>query len=112
MTAVAHISYVGGGMFLPDHGPGDRHTIIEYVIRLIRSKQKVQVLLENQRWLVHSGALVRCANCDLLTSTGCHEATKDHERYCLNCALGYTSSPERLRVTPRERHLTLTFARA
>ncbi len=111
MTPVAHVSYVGGGIFLPDHGPENRRTIIEYVARLTRSKQKVQILLDNERWLVQSGAHVCCAGCQLATDTSCREAAKEAEIYCLRCAL---SLPARLdtgsRVAPR--HLTLTFSQA
>lgn len=109
MTPVAHVSYLGGGIFLPDHGPGNRHTIIEYVNRLLRSKQKVQILLDNQRWLAQTAGHVCCAACDLATTTACREATKDGETYCLPCALSRPARPEpRARVAPR--HLTLTFA--
>lgn len=109
MTAVAHVSYLGGGIFLPDHGPGERHTIIEYVTRLMQSKQTVQVLLDNQRWLVQTGGHVCCARCDAATRTACREATRENDVYCLQCALSRPTRPEaRSRVAPR--HLTLTFA--
>ena len=110
MAAVAHVSYPGGGVFLPDHGPGDRHTIMEYVERLVNSKQKVQVLLDNQRWLVQSSEQASCAACDLATKTVCREANEDGELYCLRCAL----SPARPEMRPRgtTRHLTLAFAEA
>ena len=107
MTPVAHVSYLGGGIFLPDHGPGNRHTIIEYVTRLIRSKKKVQILLDNERWLVQSGRHVCCAGCQLATDTSCREATNEAEIYCLRCALAL---PARFDTGSRgaPRHLTLT----
>jgi hypothetical protein len=110
MAAVAHVSYLGGGIFLPDHDPGDRRTIIEYVERLVSSKHKVQILLDNQRWLVQSGEHACCAGCDLATKTACREADKGGEFYCLRCAL----SPARPEMRPRDtpRHLTLAFAQA
>jgi hypothetical protein len=108
MAAVAHVSYPGGGVFLPDHGPGDRHTIMEYVERLVSSKQKVQILLEDQRWLVQPSEHACCASCDLATKTACREANEDGDLYCLRCALNATRTGMRARVTAQ--HLTLAFA--
>lgn len=110
MAAVAHVSYPGGGVFLPDHGPGDRHTIVEYVERLVSSKQTVQILLDNQRWLVQSGEHACCASCDLATKTACREASNGGQMYCLRCAL----SPARSDMLPggEAPHLTLAFAQA
>ena len=110
MAAVAHVSYPGGGVFLPDHGPGDRHTIMEYVERLVTSKRKVQILLDNQRWLVQSSEHTCCASCDLATKTACREANEDGELYCLRCALSSTRPEVRPRATAR--HLTLGLAEA
>jgi hypothetical protein len=110
MAAVAHVSYPGGGVFLPDHGPGNRHTIMEYVERLVRSKHRVQILLDNQRWLVQPSEQASCAACDLATKTACREANKDGELYCLRCALGAAGPAVRPRATSR--HLTLALAQA
>ncbi len=108
MAAVAHVSYLGGGIFLPDNGPGDRHTIIEYVGRLLSSKQKVQILLDNQRWLAQSGEHVCCARCALVSKTSCREASAEGELYCLRCAL----SPARSETRLASQHLTLALAQA
>jgi hypothetical protein len=83
---------------------------VEYVERLVHSKHKVQILLDNQRWLVWSGEHACCASCDLATKTACHEANRDGELYCLRCALS-SAGPE---IRPREtsRHLTLALAQA
>jgi hypothetical protein len=107
MAAVAHVSYPGGGVFLPDHGPGDRHTIMEYVERLVSSKRQVQILLDNHRWLVQSSEHACCAVCDLATKAACREANEGGELYCLRCALSAARAEERARATPR--HLTLAF---
>jgi hypothetical protein len=108
MAAVAHVSYPGGGVFLPDHGPGDRHTIMEYVERLVSSKRQVQILLDNQRWLVQSSEHACCAACDLATKTACRKATDGWECYCLRCALTAARPEVRAHDTPR--HLTLALA--
>ena len=110
MASVAHVSYPGGGIFLPDHGPNDRHTIMEYVERLVSSKHKVQILLDNQRWLVQSGEHACCASCDLATKTACREANRDGAAYCLRCALSSAGPGMRPREAPR--HLTLALAKA
>ena len=110
MAAVVHVSYLGGGIFLPDDGPGDRHTIMDYVERLVSSKQTVQILLDNQRWLVQPGQNACCASCDVVTKTACREASDGGELYCLRCAL----SPARPKMPPRvtPQHLTLALAQA
>jgi hypothetical protein len=108
MAAVAHVSYLGGGVFLPDHGPGDRHTIMEYVERLASSKREVQILLDNQRWLVHSGEHTCCAGCDLATQTTCRDADNGGRCYCLRCALSAARRQEQ--DDPAAPHLTLAFA--
>jgi hypothetical protein len=108
MAAVAHISYAGGGVFLPDHDPGDRHTLAEYVERLVNSKHKVQILLDNQRWLVQSGEHACCASCDRATETACREANDAGDLYCLRCALSASRPETRPRDTAR--HLTLALA--
>lgn len=112
MTAVAHVSYLGGGIFLRDHGPGDRRTIIAYVARLMRSKSKVQILLESQRWLVQADDHTGCAHCGTVSNVGCREANCDAEVYCLHCALaGPVARPTR-QTRPAQRHLALALARA
>jgi hypothetical protein len=83
---------------------------MEYVERLVSSKQKVQILLDNQRWLVQSGEHACCAGCDLATKTVCREASGDGALYCLRCALSPAQPEVRPRVTPR--HLTLALAQA
>ncbi len=112
MTAVAHVSYMGGGIFLRDRGPGDRQTIIDYVARLTRSKARVQILLENQRWLVHVDDHAQCARCNVLTSAACREANCDAEAYCLRCAMTGPLARPALHRRSRRRHLTLALARA
>ena len=112
MTAVAHVSYIGGGIFLRDHGPGDRRTIIDYVARLLRSKTKVQILLESQRWLVHASERVRCRRCDVVSNVGCREASREADAFCLQCALTGPAARPALQSRPARRHLTLALARA
>ncbi len=112
MTAVAHVSYLGGGIFLRDHGPGDRQTIIAYVARLIRSKAKVQILLESQRWLIQAGEHVRCTHCAVVSNAGCREASREAEAYCLHCALTAPAARRAVRSRSAPRHLTLALAQA
>ncbi len=112
MTAVAHVSYIGGGIFLRDHGPGDRRTIIDYVARLMHSKAKVQILLESQRWLVQAGEHVRCTRCDVVSNVGCREASSEHDAFCLRCAMTAPAVRPAVRSRPVRHHLTLALARA
>ncbi len=111
MTAVAHVSYIGGGIFLRDHGPGDRQTIIDYVGRLVRSKAKVQILLESQRWLIQAGEHVRCTHCTVASNVGCREASRETDAFCLHCALTGPVARPAVRSQPARQHLTLALAR-
>ncbi|MFI5397359.1 MAG: hypothetical protein ACHQ9S_17615 [Candidatus Binatia bacterium] len=113
MASVAHVSFAGGGIFLPDHGPGDRLTLIDYVARLVRSKPKVQILLEHQRWLAQSGNHVCCACCGYASNVSCREASNDTDAFCLECALSRHSARRKNAATAlAPQHLTLASARA
>lgn len=113
MASVAHVSFVGGGIFLPDHGPSDRRTLIDYVERLAGSKPKVQILLENQRWLVQPCNYACCACCGYACNVSCREASNETDAFCLKCALGrHSTRRKKTAEALAPRHLTLSSARA
>ena len=84
---VAHVSYRGGGCFLPVQTPYGRELLVEYVADLVRVKGIVQVLIDDVRWLVQT-----CAGRPAASCTHCTETLKvrcDHEeasRLCMRCA--------------------------
>ncbi len=92
--AIAHVSFPGGGMFLPARSPYDRQMLIEHIAYRVRSKGRVQVLLDEQRWMVQFNrgtSRLHCSSCDDAVDSTCHRAADDGVAYCLSCALGSAS---------------------
>src|ERR1041385_6477881 len=88
--AVAYISFAGGGMLVPVRSPYDRQMLVEHIAARVRSKGRVQVLLDEQRWMVHyqRGALrICCSSCGDTAESACYREP-DAAAYCVGCALG------------------------
>jgi len=78
-------------MFLPTRSPYDRQMLVEHIANRVRSKGHVQVLLDEQRWMVHltrGAARPACASCGDTADTACYRAPDDAVAYCVTCALG------------------------
>lgn len=62
---VAHVSFLGGGAFLPVRNPEDRRRLVAYVVDRVGTTGQVQVLVGGQRWRVgpQGPPLKRCARC-------------------------------------------------
>ena len=95
---IAHISFPGGGTFLPARSPYDREMLIEHVAHRVRAKGRVQVLLNEQRWLVDVGTGGAsgdgCSACGrTLDMTWC--VADVGVPYCAKCAFasGFDSAP-------------------
>ena len=91
MRGVAHISFSGGGVFLPARNPYDREILVEHVSERVRSKGEVQVALDDRHWSVcrscsTSGAC--CSGCGHSLDSTCYAFAKDGVAYCVRCALG------------------------
>jgi hypothetical protein len=89
--AIAHLSFPGGGMFLPARSPYDRQMLLEHIANRVRSKGRVQVLLDEQRWMVHLNRgtpRTSCSSCGDAVDTTCCRASEEGVAYCLACALG------------------------
>src|SRR5262245_5997015 len=87
---VAHVSFLGGGLFLPGRTPYDRQMLAEHVIDCLHTKSRVQVLLAGRRWIVQpgaSGSAARCARCAASIKTAACALGGSGPRYCLRCAL-------------------------
>ena len=92
--AIAHVSFPGGGMFLPARSPYDRQMLVEHIADRVRSKGRVQVLLDEQRWMVHLNRGTprpMCSNCGDAVDSTCHRTADDGVASCLACALGPVS---------------------
>ena len=89
VKGVAHVSFVGGGNFLPARNPGDRRTLVAYVADRVQATGKVQVLVDGQRWLVEprSTAAGACAACRNAVDCPCFAGSNRESACCLRCAL-------------------------
>ncbi len=88
---IAHISFRGGGLFVPVRTPYDRQLLVEQVLERAQTKGEVQVLVDNQRWMVQSrgGALpARCSRCGSRCHSVCYSAAIRDAAICVDCALG------------------------
>ena len=88
---IAHVSFPGGGIFLPARGPYDRQTLIEHVTQRVRAKGRVQVLVDNHRWMVQSSApplATTCTACGQAADAACYSNASSGAAYCVHCAIG------------------------
>jgi hypothetical protein len=90
VKGVAHVSFVGGGTFLPARNPDDRQTLVEYVADRVRATGQVQVLVDGQRWLVepHRPSAGPCAACRNSLDCPCFAGADRGAACCLQCAFG------------------------
>jgi len=90
-NGVAHISFVGGGLFLPARTPYDRELMIDYVADRVRSKGTIQVIVDERRWTVQRCAPVRgqeCPSCGNHLKATCALAERHDGIACMQCAFG------------------------
>ena len=116
-NGIAHVSFAGGGMFLPARSACDRQHLIESVMHTAAQHGQVQILVDDQRWLVQPGRARRipsCAGCGAIAEPPCHAADGGAVR-CVTCALGSggpVSAQHRLRRdAERQRPIVLLRAR-
>ena len=90
-TGIAHVSFSGGSVFLPARTPYDRQVLLEHIVDRARAKERVQVLLEKLRWMVHlrrGPATAYCSACGRLLNAACYSTAEDGQAHCLGCAFG------------------------
>lgn len=105
MTDIVHVSFSGGGIFLPNEGPADRQYLVDYVAHLLHAKPKVQILRCEQRWMAERcGHYCCCASCGRATKAVCRETHHDGESFCLRCALEAEARPSAKVAATRRRH--------
>lgn len=85
------MSFRGGGLFLPARSPYDRQLLVEHVLSRVRAAGQVQVLLDDQRWMVHrhrGQSATCCARCGAWVDSACYAGARLGQPYCVRCALG------------------------
>jgi hypothetical protein len=90
MRGMAHISFAGGGVFLPARNPYDREMLVEHVADSVRSKGDLQVAVDGVSWAVLRDAnsvTGFCAGCGYPLHLVCYSPA-NHEAYCVKCAFG------------------------
>lgn len=91
---IAHVSFKGGGICLPARSPYDRQLLAEQVTTQSRSKGMVQVLLDDDRWMVHThigSGPVHCVQCGRRSSSVCYSESHSGA-FCVACAVGHERS--------------------
>ena len=103
---IAHVSFVGGGIFLPARSPYDRQVLAEHVNERVRAKGQVQVLMGDQLWMVHrsrNAAATCCARCGMAVTAACYFSGCGDVGYCIACALQDDGDPDQLHSAPERR---------
>ncbi len=90
-SGVSHLSFPGGGVFVPTRSAYDRQLLMELVAARAHAMGQVQVLVDNQCWMAR-----RCrgpqaharAGCGAKVEVACSASTYHATEYCVRCALG------------------------
>ncbi len=88
---IAHVSFPGGGMFLPVRTPYDRQILVEHVGAYLNANGRVQVLVEGQRWMVQltrDSPVPSCSSCGCSMDSACNSSVHREAVYCMMCAFG------------------------
>jgi hypothetical protein len=87
MRGVAHISFAGGGVFLPARDPYDLELLAEHVADRVRSVGKVHVAFADLSWSVcRSDVGTSCASCGHTLDSACYSSSDERAAYCVRCA--------------------------
>jgi len=85
---IAHVSFAGGGVFLPARNPSDRESLIADVALHARANGLVQVLVDDQRWIVRTlpePCASGCSKCGHALEPACYSLTDARAAYCVAC---------------------------
>ena len=102
---IAHVSFVGGGTFLPARSPYDRQLLAEHVIERVRTKGQVQVLMGDHLWMMqrNRGTTTYCARCGAAAVIACQFGGSRGACYCVACALEEGVEPAPAQCVPERR---------
>jgi len=88
-SGIAQISFPGGRTILSVRSPYEREILVEHVALGIRAKGRVQVLIDDQRWVVRAiegQLLVGCPGCGRSLHTACYSTADIGIARCVRCA--------------------------
>ena len=107
---IAHVSFPGGGTFLPARTPYDLQVLAEHVADRARTNGQAQVLIKDQRWTARVGLIMPlpgCAGCGKSLSVACCSNGPEGLLYCVKCAFEHSRRrPHRAtRLTPDARRV-------
>jgi hypothetical protein len=87
-NGIAHVSFAGGGVFLPARSSSDRQSLIANVELRARANGLVQVLVDDQRWIVRTlpaPCAAGCSRCGQALEPACYAAADARAAYCATC---------------------------
>lgn len=88
---IAHVSYRGGSLSLPARNAYDRQVLAAELFRDSDQHDTVQVLLDDDRWLVHRlgrPQRIHCRACGAPTDRACRSDSGAAAPLCIGCAVG------------------------
>ena len=100
VPGIAHVSFQGGGFFLPARSTADWQNLISHVMDRVRTAGRVQILTAGHRWVLRrtaEQARIQCASCGSQSDSVCFD---DGLAFCVACAL---ATPE-----DNRQHLEIT----
>ena len=103
---IAHVSFPGGSMLLPARNAYDRQVLLEHIVDRAHAKERVQVLMDDLRWMVHlrrGPATAHCAACGCVLSSACYSTDEHGAAHCLGCAFGDHLAPVPPKQEPQTR---------
>ena len=86
----AQITFVGGGLLLPDRTPYDRQMLREHVLDRARHAEQLQVKVGRKTWVVEHPTEQRplvCGLCQRRLTVAALHAAASQNLYCVACAL-------------------------
>lgn len=93
---IAHVSFAGGGAFVPARNVSDRRNLIANVALCARTNGLVQVLVDDQRWIVRARrepCATGCCRCGQAPEPVCYAAADERAAYCVTCVFARDHTP-------------------
>jgi hydroxyethylthiazole kinase-like sugar kinase family protein len=103
---IAHVSFGGGGIVLPARSPYERQLLAEHVQSRVRANGEVQVVIDDQRWMVRRrprSGLAECSQCGCAVNSACYLGAGTGTPYCLACAFGARADLAQSQVMAQQR---------
>lgn len=94
---IAHVSFPGGGNFLPFRNASDRRRLIADIADHSRAGDPVQLLVDEQRWVIrprHTSSSLGCAGCGVTAEPAAFAHADEKTGYCIACVLAPSASSQ------------------